>query len=680
MANTTVGASVQVEFASVGQMRKAIKEATSDLIAMQEQFGKTSPQAIAAAKRIAELKDRIQDAKEQADLFDPGKRFSAFANAASQVAAGFSAVQGAMALVGSESEDLQKTLVKVQGAMALSQGLSQLADFGKAFDEIKVVAVNAFKSIRAAIGSTGIGLLVIALGTIVAYWDDIKEAVSGVSEEQKKLNEESKKNLKTQQDKLDAINSQDNTLKLQGKTEKEILNDKIKQYDIVIKTAKAQLVSDAEIQKGREKAAERNAEITKNIINGSLQISTAGLRLLAAPIDALILTANKVSKALGFGEITSTTLNEELSAIITKVSEFSTSFLFDPEKVRKQGEKANEEAIKNIKKLENDRDGLILQGRENDLANAKKSADDQQKINDDRLKKQQEADKVLQEARLAKLTDQQREEEESYKRFTERRLALEAAGIFDFTAIAEQGELELKVIRDKYKKIKEEEDKKAQDEKLAKEKAENERVKAAHENTRKMVAEQNAALLQAEINLQNQRFNAAQAGLQLLEGLAGENERIANLIFAVQKGLEIARIVTDTARGIVAAKAGLAAVPPFIGVAPNPAFILAAASAAKQIAGLKIAAAVSIAQIAAASIQRFKRGGGAGAAGGGVDVAGGGGAPVAAQPSPTVTATAVNTQAVNALGNQSMRAYVLNSDITNNDQRNAYLERNARLG
>jgi hypothetical protein len=60
MANTTVGASVQVEFASVGQMRKAIKEATSDLIAMQEQFGKTSPQAIEAAKRIADLKDRIR--------------------------------------------------------------------------------------------------------------------------------------------------------------------------------------------------------------------------------------------------------------------------------------------------------------------------------------------------------------------------------------------------------------------------------------------------------------------------------------------------------------------------------------------------------------------------------------------------------------------------------------------
>ncbi len=68
-------------------------------------------------------------------MFDPGKRFSAFANAANQVAAGFSAVQGALALAGTESKDLEKTLVKVQGAVALSQGLSQLKDLGKAYDE-----------------------------------------------------------------------------------------------------------------------------------------------------------------------------------------------------------------------------------------------------------------------------------------------------------------------------------------------------------------------------------------------------------------------------------------------------------------------------------------------------------------------------------------------------------------
>ena len=69
------------------------------------------------------------------------------------------------------------------------------------------------------------------------------------------------------------------------------------------------------------------------------------------------------------------------------------------------------------------------------------------------------------------------------------------------------------------------------------------------------------------------------------------------------------------------------------------------------------------------------------AAGGGIDT---GGANVTAPVSPTpgaqVTATAVNTAAVNQMGNQATRAYVLNSDIQNNDQRNAYINRNASIG
>ena len=160
--------------------------------------------------------------------------------------------------------------------------------------------------------------------------------------------------------------------------------------------------------------------------------------------------------------------------------------------------------------------------------------------------------------------------------------------------------------------------------------------------------------------------------------MAGQNEQLANVIFAVQKGLEIGRIVMDTARGIVAAKAGLAAVPPFIGFAPNPAFIIAAGIAAKQITGLKIGAAASIASIAAASISKFKGGGGGGA------IAGGGGistaAPIAPQLAPQVQATQVNTAAVNQMGNRAARAYVLNSDIQNEQQRNAYIDRNASIG
>jgi len=185
MANTVIGASVQVDFKSVGNMRKALKEANQELIAMQDKFGDASDQAFAAAKKVAELKDKIQDARETADLFDPGKKFQAFVDVGASIAAGFSAVQGAMALVGTESEDVQKALLKVQGAMAFAQGLGQLRQFGESWDRMIGIVKKATAGVSAfgkALMATGIGLFIAAIGTLVAYWDDLKDAISGTSE------------------------------------------------------------------------------------------------------------------------------------------------------------------------------------------------------------------------------------------------------------------------------------------------------------------------------------------------------------------------------------------------------------------------------------------------------------------------------------------------------------------
>ena len=133
-----------------------------------------------------------------------------------------------MGLLGVESEDLQKTLLKVQSAMALSQGVQGLLEAKDSFKQLGAVAADALKGIRTGIAATGIGLLVVAVGTLVAYWDDIKTAISGVSSEQEALNAKSQKDVDLQKEKLESLDSQDNILKLQGLTEKQILQLKIK--------------------------------------------------------------------------------------------------------------------------------------------------------------------------------------------------------------------------------------------------------------------------------------------------------------------------------------------------------------------------------------------------------------------------------------------------------------------
>jgi hypothetical protein len=133
--------------ANITPLKKQLKDATQELQIARQRFGDLSSEAVEAAKKVAGIRDSIAAANEQAALFDPGKRFQALTSAASLAAGAVGAVQGAMGLFGAESEDVQKALLKVQSAMALSQGLSQLADLSKVTEELQ----SSFKGL---IGTT----------------------------------------------------------------------------------------------------------------------------------------------------------------------------------------------------------------------------------------------------------------------------------------------------------------------------------------------------------------------------------------------------------------------------------------------------------------------------------------------------------------------------------------------
>jgi hypothetical protein len=165
------------------------------------------------------MKDQIQDASERVDLFDPGKKFQVFANAVSAAGGGIAALQGAMGLLGSESEDVQKALLKVQSALALSQGLSTIADAQKDFERLgaviqqttlftkandlanKATAASlrfmgisaeassvSFKVLKGAIAATGIGVLVILLGEAVAAFQNYTSAAEDAAKAQDEFN------------------------------------------------------------------------------------------------------------------------------------------------------------------------------------------------------------------------------------------------------------------------------------------------------------------------------------------------------------------------------------------------------------------------------------------------------------------------------------------------------------
>jgi len=232
---------IDIEVTGFQTLKAQIKEAQVEYQKLLADVNATPSAINAAAQKAADLKDKFDDANDSVNALTGAGKFQAVTKGLTALSGGFTALQGAISLAGGDAKDFEKTFQKVQGAMALTQGLTALEDLGNAFGNMKKVAVDAFKAIKAGIGSTGIGLLVIALGTIVVYWDDIKEAVTGVSKEQKKLNEELAKQVKKSDENLKTLDETERTLKRQGLSEQEINEYKIKQYQINIELKKQAL-------------------------------------------------------------------------------------------------------------------------------------------------------------------------------------------------------------------------------------------------------------------------------------------------------------------------------------------------------------------------------------------------------------------------------------------------------
>ena len=415
--------------ADVKPLQIQLKEATDALLIARARFGELSDEAIEAAQNLAGIKDEINGANEAVALFDPGNTFGALTTAASTAAGGIAAVQGAMALFGGESEEVEKALLKVQGAMALSQGLSQLKDIGKVTGELKTsfkaltLGANGFKK---ALIATGIGALVVAVGLLVTYWEDIMGLVNGVGSEQKKLNEATQKDLEANKEKLDAIDGQANQLKLQGKSEAEILQMKIAQTNEAIKSAEINLQNAEATKQAQVEASQRNKDILQGII-----------RFISLPITAILATIDEVGKKLGqdFG------LEEGFSGGLANM-------IFDPEGVAAEGDKTIKEAEASLNQLKEKQAGFELSVLDAQKAAGEKAAAEREKQN----QKEQEALAILNDARIKMLDKQKQEEEAVEKAYSDKLLKLKEAGIEDDGILEASKQKELQDIKDKYQK------------------------------------------------------------------------------------------------------------------------------------------------------------------------------------------------------------------------------------
>ena len=179
----TIKSTVELEVKSnLKGFKGEIRQATIEAQEAVRTFGEFSPEAIQAEKKLALLRDRMEDFNDRVSAVNPDK-FAQVQTIVQGVARGFQAAQGAMALFGNESEDLQKTMVKLQGAMALADGLEGL---GKIQQQFTAIAKNIKGGVIQAFQAFGrmslltFGALGVGLTLIVANFDKIKNAILGL--------------------------------------------------------------------------------------------------------------------------------------------------------------------------------------------------------------------------------------------------------------------------------------------------------------------------------------------------------------------------------------------------------------------------------------------------------------------------------------------------------------------
>jgi len=175
--------------------------------ALGPEFEDMSNKIIKAAGKI---KDKVGDAGDKIKYFSSDtRRIDAVVSAAQGVAGAFGIAEGAAALFGSKNEDLQKALVKVQGAIAIMNGLQAIQNVLKeesaaitGFQALQEEALalatyasaSAMNAFKVALATTGIGLAIIGIGLLISKMMEQSEKTKLALETIKKYRDELNKN------------------------------------------------------------------------------------------------------------------------------------------------------------------------------------------------------------------------------------------------------------------------------------------------------------------------------------------------------------------------------------------------------------------------------------------------------------------------------------------------------
>lgn len=206
--------------------RARLRQYRDTLLQLEEQGLENTQVFQDLAAAAGELTDAVEDTQARlrvlgSDTFG----FDVALDAAQGLAGGFAAVQGAAALFGAESENLQKALLKVNAAMSVLQGLQAIQNLLQAqsalylgaqialqklallqtnlqaaaesrFIIVRYAAAVAQRVLNAVMAANPAGVVLVAIGALAALLVVLTSNTDDAAEAQKKLNAELAQSIK----------------------------------------------------------------------------------------------------------------------------------------------------------------------------------------------------------------------------------------------------------------------------------------------------------------------------------------------------------------------------------------------------------------------------------------------------------------------------------------------------
>ena len=522
---------------NVKSLKSQLREAQAEVAALSEKFGATSREAVQAAKKAAELKDAIGDAKALTDAYNPDAKFNALTQSLSGVLNGFQAFEGALGLVGVEGEAVQETLLKVQSAMALAEGVNGVMESVESFKTLTTqignlsIVQKASTALQwlwnAAMNASPIGAITVAITALIVAGYKLISFFQESADAEEKMSKSIDKNsaaLKKQQQQIE-----------RSSEKQESYNKFVYDY------AKASGKSAEELRKLALKhqeeelaLARKNSELAKSTylrekdILATMVAAGADEELIKKQREVAVQARENATKAREEAAQEAKELQElRRQQMVDRQQELTDAKREAEEKRKQEAEDAADRRKRAKENAESEAERKKQEDEKNlseDERKAKEAQDLRDRANEERIKKQDEYDKLQREL----IKDEQEKEIADLVFAYEEKFAAASENAELEKELEEALKADIAAINDKYRK---------------EEEAKNQEA-AQKELERKEM-------------LQEATFKMAKDGFNLLSGLAdlfaSEDEAKAKKAFNVQKAISIASATVEGIEGTIAA-------------------------------------------------------------------------------------------------------------------------------